>query len=164
MADVQVVDAVEQLAAAAVGLTTLALSEADVGTELTLQQWRILAVVARSGEARVGEAACGIGAGLPAASRLVRRLERRGLVTTARDERDRRATLVRPTEAGLRLWGDVAGRRRRRIAAAIDSLDEPLPEGFGRGLELVVGALGSDGTSPRPSTPPDRAGSAPPRP
>jgi hypothetical protein len=50
-------------------------------------------------------------------------------------------SIVRPTEAGLRLWEDVAGRRRRRLVAALDVLQEPLPAGFGRGLELVVGML-----------------------
>lgn len=62
-------------------------------------------------------------------------------MTATRDERDRRATIVRPTESGLRLWEDVAGRRRRRLAAALDVLEEPLPAGFGRGLEMVAGTL-----------------------
>jgi len=141
VADARVVEALERLVTAAVGLTTVALGEAGVASELTLPQWRILVVVAQSDGSRVGEVAARIGVSLPAASRLVRRLERRGLVTAIRDERDRRATIVRPTEAGFRLWEDVAGRRRRRLVAALEVLQEPLPAGFGRGLELVVGVL-----------------------
>jgi DNA-binding MarR family transcriptional regulator len=141
VADAQVVEALERLVTAAVGLTTIVLGEAGVASELTLPQWRILVVVAESDGSRVGEVAGRIGVSLPAASRLVRRLERRGLVTATRDERDRRATNVRPTEAGLRLWEDVAGRRRRRLAAALDALHEPLPAGFGLGLQQVAGVL-----------------------
>jgi DNA-binding MarR family transcriptional regulator len=141
VADTQVVEALERLVAAAVGLTTTVLGEVSVAGELTLPQWRILVVVTRSDGSRVGEVAGKVGVSLPAASRLVRRLERRGLVTAARDEDDRRATIVRPTEKGLRLWEDVVGRRRRRLVAALDVLEEPLPTGFGRGLELVAGTL-----------------------
>jgi DNA-binding MarR family transcriptional regulator len=141
VADAQVVEALERLVTAAVGLTTVVLGEVSAAGELTLPQWRILVVVAQSDGSRVGEVASRIGVSLPAASRLVRRLERRGLVTATRDERDRRATNVRPTEAGLRLWEDVAGRRRRRLAAALDALHEPLPEGFGLGLQRVASVL-----------------------
>ena len=131
MAETQVVEALERLVTAAVGLTTTVLGEVSVAGELTLPQWRILVVVTGSDGSRVGEVASKVGISLPAASRLVRRLERRGFVTADRDEGDRRATNVRPTEEGLRLWQEVVGRRRRRLVAALDFLEEPLPAGFG---------------------------------
>ena len=40
MADAQVVEALERLVTAAVGLTTVVLGEAGVASELTLPQWR----------------------------------------------------------------------------------------------------------------------------
>lgn len=57
MADAQVVEALERLVTAAVGLTTVVLGEAGVASELTLPQWRILVVVAESDGSRVGEVA-----------------------------------------------------------------------------------------------------------
>ena len=59
-----------------------------------------LVVGAATDGIRVGEIAGRIGSAVPTTSRLVRRLERRGLVAAERDEADRRATLVRLTPTG----------------------------------------------------------------
>ena len=141
VADTRTVGAIERLVTAAVGLTTRTLAQARVASDITLPQWRALVVVAQADGIRVGEIGARVGLGLPAASRLVRRLERRGLVTTERDERDRRATVVRPTDRGRRLWRDVEEHRCRLIEAMLDARTEPLPERLPEGLEELASTL-----------------------
>lgn len=121
------VDALERLIVGAVGMTALALSEAELPVDLTLPQWRVLVIVSESDGLRVGEIAGRVGVGLPSASRLIRRLEDRGLVTTERDESDRRATLVRATEQGRRVRTTLVRKRRRLIADALQATGDPLP-------------------------------------
>ena len=63
----------------AVGVTARAVAEA--APELSLLQWRVLVVLAGSPDGRtVSEVADRIGSRLPATSRLLGRLRRRGLV------------------------------------------------------------------------------------
>jgi DNA-binding MarR family transcriptional regulator len=111
--------AVERILVGGVGVTTLALNEAPEAVELTLAQWRVLAIVAQRDGVRIGELAGRLGIGVPSASRLVRRLERHGLATAERDERDRRATLVRASGEGRRVREGVLRRRGDLIAGAL---------------------------------------------
>ena len=99
----RIVEAIEGLVVEAVGITTVALVQATPGIDLSLPQWRALVVVGSSETGmRVGEVAGRIGSAVPTTSRLVRRLERRGLLEAVRDETDRRATIVRLTPAYTR--------------------------------------------------------------
>jgi DNA-binding MarR family transcriptional regulator len=118
------VDAVDRFIRVSVGLTTVALEDHGSGPDLTLHQWRALVLTAEAGEVglRVGEIARRLGIALPGASRLVARLEGRGLVLPERDPSDRRATIVRPTAAGTVLWEAVRMRRRTLIADVIATL------------------------------------------
>lgn len=98
----ELVDALERIVIGSVGLTTRALSEAAPRVELTFPQWRALLILGEDpGGYRVGEVASRVGVTLPATSRLLRRLERRGLVTLSRDELDHRATRARLTTQGV---------------------------------------------------------------
>ncbi len=137
MADPRLVDTLERLVVGAVGLTTTALAGAGPAAELTLPQWRVLVVVAQGDGIRVSDIAGRVGVALPSASRLVRRLEHHGLVQTARDETDRRATIVRATGAGLRVWSALTDRRRRLIADMLDVLDPPLEGSLADQLERI---------------------------
>lgn len=141
MADPRLVEALERLIVAAVGMTTVALAEFAPAAELTLAQWRALLVVARADGVRIGEIAARVDMGLPSASRLVRRLERRGLVTTERDEADRRGTIVRATGTGLQLWKSLVDYRRRMIADLLDDVPVSLPVDLADHLELVERAF-----------------------
>ena len=117
-------DAIEQLVFAGVALTTRALSEARADLDLTLAQWRVLVVLGEEADgATISQVAGRIGVTLPATSRQLRRLQRRGLVDVSRDERDRRATRVRLTDLGQAARDDVISFRRERIAEAAASLD-----------------------------------------
>jgi len=117
MSDRTLADLLERIVLAGVAITTRALAEASPGFDLTFPQWRALLVVGeRHDGTTVSEVARRIGVTLPATSRQLRRLERRGLVSLRLDERDRRAARVRLTAAGLATRAAILAFRRRRIA------------------------------------------------
>jgi DNA-binding MarR family transcriptional regulator len=125
----------ERIAVGAVGLTTRALAQADAGFELTFPQWRALLVLGEDADgARVGEVATRVGVTVPATSRLLRRLERRGLTTLSVDEQDRRATRARLTGRGRSVRAAILRHRRTALEEAISALHHPerldLPEGL----------------------------------
>jgi DNA-binding MarR family transcriptional regulator len=142
--DDAIVDDLERILVGAVGLTTQALSIADPGFELTFPQWRALLVVGEEGDgARISEVATRVGVTVPATSRMLRRLERRGLVILADDDLDRRATRARLTGRGERVRGTILGHRRavlRELVAATPSRERtrlqtslrPIAEGLER--------------------------------
>jgi DNA-binding MarR family transcriptional regulator len=117
------VGALERIAIGAVGVTTQALADAAPGGELTFPQWRALLVLGEAADgARIGEVANRVGGTIPATSRLLRRLERRGLIELATDDTDRRATRARLSEAGRRVRTRILACRQtalRRVATAI---------------------------------------------
>lgn len=140
--DGRIVEAIERLAVEAVGLTTIALTEASPGIELSLPQWRVIVVVGgRAGGTRIGEIASRVGSAVPTTSRLVRRLERRGFVVAERDDTDRRATLVRLTAAGEQIRQALVDRRRELIQTALLHRSLPLAGDLALGLEQIGEAL-----------------------
>jgi DNA-binding MarR family transcriptional regulator len=136
-AETTLVDSIEELAFAAVGMTALALNEAGQEKELTLPQWRVLVILGRS-SMRVGAIAERIGASLPSASRLVGRMEAHGYVALARDDVDRRATLVSLTPLGLSTRDGVIQRRRRLIGELVSDDIELAGVGLGEGLAILA--------------------------
>jgi DNA-binding MarR family transcriptional regulator len=139
--DPRLIEALERMVERAVGLTTVALGECMPAAELTLPQWRTLVVVVQADGARIGEIGGRVGIGLSSASRLVQRLERRGLVATERDEADRRGTIARPTTRGIQLWEHLVDYRRRVIAQLLDELPSPLPPELADGVLQVERAF-----------------------
>jgi DNA-binding MarR family transcriptional regulator len=131
------VQAIELVARATVDVTTRALAEATPGLDLSLLQWRALLIVGEDpAGVRVGQVGDGVGAPLPAASRLVQRLKRRGLVHVERDPDDGRATRVRLTDAGLHARSTVLARRRHIISEALHPT--VLPAEAVQGLRVVA--------------------------
>ncbi|HEV8404020.1 MAG TPA: MarR family winged helix-turn-helix transcriptional regulator [Candidatus Limnocylindrales bacterium] len=120
-----IADDLERIAIGAVGLTTRALAGAETDLELTFPQWRAILVVGNDADgARIGEVAARVGVTLPATSRLLRRLERRGLTALESDTVDRRATRVRLTERGHAIRSAILAHRR----AALEEMAASLPE------------------------------------
>lgn len=111
---------IERLLSAGIAITTRAIDETAEAADLTLAQWRVLVVAAHRESVRVGELAERLGISVPSTSRLVRRVEARGLVTATRALDDRRATDVVLTPAGRKLVAAVVGRRRELIQRALD--------------------------------------------
>jgi DNA-binding MarR family transcriptional regulator len=116
-------DLVERIVLAGVGLTSRALTDATAGPELTFPQWRVLVVLGeRRQGATLSEVATRVGVTLPATSRQLRRLARRGLVEIVPDPDDRRASRARLTEAGVRVRQAIMDYRRDHIRALTRSM------------------------------------------
>ena len=64
---------------------------------------------------RIGEVARRVGVTLPATSRQLRRLERRGLIEVSPDDSDRRASRARLTSAGAQAYEAIVTYRRAYI-------------------------------------------------
>jgi DNA-binding MarR family transcriptional regulator len=122
------VDALEEIALGSVAVTNTALARAG-GQALSFEQWRALVVLGETSEGiRISAVAREVGVTLPATSRLLQRLARRGLVSFEPDPADSRATITRLTPDGLALRRAVLAFRRRRLAeiAAMASVPEEL--------------------------------------
>jgi DNA-binding MarR family transcriptional regulator len=140
--DPAVIADLERIIVAGVALTAVALGRAGTGLELTFGQWRVMVILRESvNGATISEVARRVGVTVPATSRQLRRLERRGLVFVTRDETDRRATRANLTEAGIRLHESIVAARRRMLGDLTSSLD--LGDGVRPGLHRVAEALGS---------------------
>jgi DNA-binding MarR family transcriptional regulator len=106
----------EQIIFAGVALTTMAITTARPGFELTFPQWRVMVVLGGSPQGlRQSEVARRVGVTLPATSRQLHRLERRGLVEVRPDDVDRRASRACLTEAGRLAYDAIIGYRRASI-------------------------------------------------
>jgi DNA-binding MarR family transcriptional regulator len=137
MRDDAAVQAIELVARATVGMTTWALAEVTPGLDLSLLQWRALLIVGDDpAGTRIGHVGDGVGVPLPAASRLVQRLQRRALVQLERDPDDGRATRVRLTHAGSHTRSAVLARRRDLISEALGQT--VLPAEAVQGLRIVA--------------------------
>jgi DNA-binding MarR family transcriptional regulator len=107
----------ERLVGAGVAITSRALIEAAPGLDLTFPQWRTLVVVGGAPAGMtVTEVATRLGVTVPATSRQLHRLARRGLLQLRQDEHDRRAVRVGLTALGLRARDDILAFRRDRIS------------------------------------------------
>lgn len=110
---------VERLLTAGLGVTARAIEQTPEAKDLTLLQWRVLVVAAQPRGIRIGELAAHLGVSVPSASRLVRRVEARDLVTANRDEDDRRVTTVGLSTRGRRLVDAVVKARRELVRRAL---------------------------------------------
>ncbi|MEK0164377.1 homoprotocatechuate degradation operon regulator HpaR [Phaeobacter sp. JH20_36] len=73
---------------------------------LTEQQWRVLRVVQETGDidpTQISERACLL---LPSLTRILQKLEDKGLIQRAKDQMDRRRQIVSITEAGEQVIDD----------------------------------------------------------
>jgi DNA-binding MarR family transcriptional regulator len=132
-----VIDGVERVVVASVGLTARAVT--DVAADLTLGQWRVLVLVDRPGGMAVGSIATALGAKMAAVSRLISRLQRRGLVETRRADFDARVVLVSLTSVGEALRTRIVERRRSDLVAMLEGA-ELTPDSQGV-VERVAAAL-----------------------
>ncbi len=119
-----VLDLLERLAVELVSVTNRAIAEVGAG-EVSFPQWRLLMVLGSApGPLRLHEIARQVSSSMPSASRLIDRMKRRGLVTSAADPRDRRGRLIALTERGARTRVQVTARRRVLIEERLVSFDE----------------------------------------
>ena len=135
-------DDLEKITIGAVGLTTRALANAGAGFELTFPQWRTLLVLGEDMDgARISEVAARVGVTVPATSRLIRRLERRGLTTLAVDDRDRRAMRARLTDQGRSVRSAILAHRRNALREVVGALAEGDRHDLAAGLAAIAARL-----------------------
>ncbi len=133
--------ALDRLVVAAVAVTTVALAQTESARDLTLAQWRALVVISSSNGLRSSEVARRIGMSRPSMTRLVQRLQRRGLIGVEPDPSDGRATILRATTAGAATKVAMMARRRSLIVDALAERRNDLsPEAAGE-LETIAEAL-----------------------
>jgi DNA-binding MarR family transcriptional regulator len=118
--------ALDRLASAAVGMTTVALAANGQVHDLTLPQWRALVVISASTGLRAGDVA----------SR-----QRRGVIVVEADPTDRRATILRATPVGVAMRAAAMARRRELMAEALAAHPGRLPRDLGQGLDAIADAL-----------------------
>lgn len=117
-------DLVERIVLAGVGLTSRALTDATPGPDLTFPQWRVLVVVGEHLHgATLSEVAARVGVTLPATSRQLRRLARRGMVEIVPDPADRRALRARLTPDGRAVRNAIMAYRRSRISETARAIE-----------------------------------------
>jgi DNA-binding MarR family transcriptional regulator len=120
--------ALEAIVFGSVALTARALQSA--GEDLTIAQWRVIVIVGETPDgASVSDVAGRLGSELSPTSRLIRRAERRGLLTTAKSDRDRRVTQIRLTERGHAIRESVLARRREALLAVLEAAGAVDPAG-----------------------------------
>ena len=143
MTNDDLVQVLERIAVGAVGVTTRALAEATPGFEMTFPQWRALLILgAEKDGARLSKVAGRVGVTLPATGRLLRRLERRGLLALETDPDDRRATRARLTEAGQATRDAILAYRRRMLTDVADAVTLPRDGDLASGLAAIAAELG----------------------
>jgi len=107
------------------------------GGSITLQQTHMLEVLGRFAPLRMKELASRTGVTTGTLTVAVDRLEKMGLVARSPHARDRRSTLVEPTEAGLALYNE---HHRHHLNLAADMLDVLTPreaDAFDRIIEKL---------------------------
>ena len=97
------------------------------------------------GAVPIGRIAEGLGISEPAASQLVERLVRLGLVARKEEERDRRLSMVALTENGMKAAARGRTARQQAFARAFDRMNAEARQAFVKGLEaFLVAALGDE--------------------
>ncbi|MFF3754073.1 MarR family winged helix-turn-helix transcriptional regulator [Streptomyces sp. NPDC002018] len=118
------VDAVTHavLAASRLLVSVSARSLAAVGERVTLPQYRLLAVLATHGDAKLVEVAERLGVNPSTAMRMLDRLIAAGLATRQSNPDNRRETMLRLTPEGRGLVEEVTAARHREISAIVERL------------------------------------------
>ena len=141
MAPERTILALERLVLHGGTLTSRVLQSHPETSGLSVSQYRLFVLVTTGDNLHVGELARRLGASSQTTTRLVQRLEARGLVTSARGTADRRMVIVRPTPRAVELWRVISDQRRASFRDALAGLTiddeslaalEQLADGFAR--------------------------------
>lgn len=118
---------------------------AAAGHDLTMSQYVVLKVLA-GGQAGVTDLARHAELNPGAMTRLLDKLEARGIVARSADPADRRALHIRLTEAGRKMWQDVSQCGQRVRERALAGLNDAEREHLLRLLEQVRDNLSPTGS------------------
>jgi DNA-binding MarR family transcriptional regulator len=115
--------------------------QACVERGVSMGQLVVLAALDERGPLTMSRIAEVIGSGMPTATGVITRMEERGLVAREHDTADRRVVRVRLTDAGASHLRELADIRRRRLSAALRSLEPEQREALRRALTALRSAL-----------------------
>ncbi|WP_418790820.1 MarR family winged helix-turn-helix transcriptional regulator [Phosphitispora sp. TUW77] len=108
--------------------------------DITAQQFRVLRIIG-SGPVTVGEISNHINSKLPAAARLIRRMEIKGWILKRQDEHDRRVFWLELTSEGRKFMETLGRRRDRVIAEMFEKLSSEEQETIVKGIKLLLRSL-----------------------
>lgn len=143
-----VVDAVLRASRALVAITARSL--ASVNEEVTLPQFRTLAVLSTRGPQTVSALADHLAVHASTMTRMCNRLVTRGLVVRAPSAIDRREVVVTLSAAGSSLVDGVMQSRRRELAAVVDRLTEDERRAVVQALGTFANAAGEEDSTVDP--------------
>jgi DNA-binding MarR family transcriptional regulator len=109
-----------------------------VAQELTFGQMRLLFLLGKNGPSPMSRVAEWLAVGLPAASGVVDRVERHGLVTRAHRLDDRRVVECQLTDAGRCLLEEIAGLRREVLRETLGVLTPDELAQLGRLIAVLL--------------------------
>jgi DNA-binding MarR family transcriptional regulator len=120
------------------------LSGLDVG-DLTPPQVHAIMWLGCEGQLSASILAQRIGSSMPASTGIVDRLEKAGFVERDRQEGDRRVVVIRLTESGKKLAGELHAAFEEKLAILLGALDEPDREALVGIIGRLVGKLQARG-------------------
>jgi DNA-binding MarR family transcriptional regulator len=130
------------LLASRVFVALAAQSVADLLSDLTLPQYRVLVVLSTTGPQNLGSLAHSLDVNPSTASRLCERLVRRRLIRRQTSRSDRREVRLSITDSGRELFEQVIERRRKKVADLVQTLDPDTREHLVVGLRALAEAYG----------------------
>jgi DNA-binding MarR family transcriptional regulator len=105
--------------------------------DLSLVHLNVLSLLAAEGALSMRRLAESMDVSDASATGIVDRMERRGLVERHRDQDDRRVVLVRQTDAGGRVFDDMAAHRRETLSAVLDELSDDEMAALLKGMQAM---------------------------
>lgn len=131
---------IERISQAEACIRRLAIQQGDIGlfsSDLTVQQIRVLLILAVSGERSSHDLASALGVGPTTVTGIVDRLEARGLVHRKTDLRDRRVRLVALSEEGDRMVGELIELHRAHTHRLLRRLEPRLLANLAEAMEAL---------------------------
>lgn len=116
------------------------------GYGLNEQEWRIIRALVEVDRLEIGELADRVYILKPSATRTVRNLQGRGIVTRSRSETDQRRAFIALSEQGRQLFATVAPRSEAEYARLTALIGESEIHALYALLSRVSDALGGDGS------------------
>jgi DNA-binding MarR family transcriptional regulator len=105
--------------------------------DLSLVHLNVLSLLQAEGALSMRRLAESMDVSDASATGIVDRMERRGLVERRRDQDDRRVVLVRQTDAGGRVFDDMAAHRRDTLSAVLDELSDDEMAALLKGMQAM---------------------------
>lgn len=115
--------------------------------EVSPTQFRALAFLVQRGPHNASDLADSLGVGRPAATKLVDRLARAGLIRREQHATDRRQVMLEATGSGFEVVQAVQRCRKRRLAAVLSALEPAERRALGKALPALTEAFERAGTS-----------------